>query len=106
MPLQLSTPISVGDLNSHGLTHMRIQRFLLDLAQGNLIFTVWHGYMDGENFVPSPLKNPESYTIDGEAFVEMIGGTMGHDGVLVYDDAAAALYQWMIDNGHAVGTIV
>jgi hypothetical protein len=106
MPLQLTTEINVGDLNSHNITHAKIINFRCLLEDNLLDFDLAYGHLDGESFVRTDLKPKQSYQIVGDEFIELVGSTHGAADVLVYDTIANVLYQWLIDHSILAGTVI
>lgn len=119
--IQLTTPVSTGDLDED-YTHVRINRFTLDRRANSIQMDVELGYLDGGEFVVGqyssrklfeihdyPAQGEEGdpdYTPGSTAYTDLVGGNYGHTDVLLYDDVSTTLYQWLIDNGHYAGSIV
>ena len=122
MPLQLTTAIDVGDLDSHDYTHVMITDFYLDTRHRAIQVATAEGYLVDGTFVRGEKSRDKRFEImdipergvEGEPghtaadpqYSDMAGETYGHNSKLLYDDVATALYQWMVDQGHYAGTIV
>lgn len=121
MPLQLTTPIDCGDLDTD-YTHVKVSQFLVSIKNSEVSFHIMVGYMSGDDFVEGKFKasqiedkkdhfvirNIPAYGEDpaDPQYDNFIGGAYGHDGVLLYDDVASEIYQWLIDNNEYAGAIV
>lgn len=120
MPLQLTTSIDVGDLDTHDYTHVKVVHFALDVRHGAIQFQTSEGYLVGAQFQRGAHSRDRSWEIrdipaqgiEGEAeyvaadpqFSTMVG-TQGEDDQLLYDGVAGALYDWLVAKGHYSGTI-
>ena len=109
----LTTPIDTGALDED-YTHVRVQHFTFNREHKCITFEVAQGYLvdakftEGQHSVRKMLEivdRPylETPTAD---YTEMVGGSYGDEGVLLYDGVSATLDAWLLDNEHYVGTSV
>lgn len=106
MPIQLTTAISVGDLEAGSLTHVKITRFAVDVQNGEIDLIVTFGRIVESAFVPTGVKRPDQFCIRGADYTSIVAATASAQGAILYDEVATNLYQWLIDNNHFAGTIV
>jgi hypothetical protein len=118
MPIQLTTPIDMGALDSNPYTHIMITEFTLS-PRAKMISVVTHaGYISGSAFVPG--LQVQGVTVKGFRitddtnsdpplmyYSDMIDVAVGAVPTRkIYDAAAEELYQWLLDCAHFVGTFV
>lgn len=117
MPLELQTPLNLGQLSTHEYTHARIQEMVLSPSEKCIRVTTALGYVENGAFVCGlliPGVTIKTFVIRDEPgdpptldYWRMITKTVGPDGsALIYDRAAQELYQWLLDKGHFQGRIV
>lgn len=95
MPITLSTP-QVTEI-----TTSRISSYATNITKQNIVVTIDHGRMDGENFV---VVKRERAIIEGDDFNNLAAGVP--DGVKSrYEDTKDALYTTLITNGVIAGTV-
>ena len=108
--LQLTTPYSVGDVDPNGpYTHVKILRFSADLENQHIHFTAQMGTVSGDDFVKgirSKKYTLRDFNIEGEDYETIISKTTSAQGILIYDEVARELYQWLITKEHYIGTNV
>lgn len=108
MPIQLTTPMSMGDIDDD-YTHVKIIKFEVNLAAQVIEFRTAHGFIDAGDFVLGQnvgQTTRKRFELNGPDFASIITKQTSAAGVLIYDEVARELYQWLIDNGHFAGTIV
>lgn len=117
MPIQLTTPVSTGDLTVNDLTHVKIGTFKVNSNSKRLEFTVRFGYFVDGNWVDGEYQPPDRgifIILDREGEEDGPFTTMITDSVpnaideKLYDGVSRTLYQWLLDN-HSdkfAGTIV
>ena len=122
MPIQLDSSIGIGELGD-ALTHIKVTQFNCDLTNKVMKMKIEYGWLDGEsNFLPSSAKPPEYHILEnvptvgspGDSnyqeghtqFNDEVGSHTSNNGELTYDAVARGLYEWLIAEGHYVGTIV
>jgi len=110
MPIVLTTPADPGD-NDPGKTYSRakIVRFLINLNSNYIDFVVQYGDVVDDNWKPGKGMKHKDFRIAGDEYNTMMTeSALQTDGASEYEIYTAAkrvLYQWLIDNGHAAGTI-
>lgn len=108
--LQLTTPYNVGDVDPNGpYTHVKILQFGVNLEHPSIQFTAQMGTVSGDDFVKgirAKGTTMKGYSIEGSDYEAMVSKTTSAQGVLIYDEVARELYQWLIDKGHYAGTNV
>lgn len=110
MPIVLTTPADPGD-NDPGQSYSRakIIRFLINLNSKYIDFVVAYGDVVDDSWVPGKGLKHKEFRIDGDEFNTMMAeSALVSDGASQYEIYAGAkrvLYQWLIDNGHAAGTV-
>lgn len=110
MPIQLTTPMNVGvvDPNSPYQQAKIVQFALLPVAKriemhvqlGNTISGDWAPGIVGSEITV------KKFLVEGEDYNTMVSSTSAGAGEVYYDKVSALLYQWLLDKGHYVGTIV
>ena len=109
MPIQLTTPLDTGALDAADYTHAKIVSFKIDIAQAQIELEVHHGtvaqavFTSGKMLYGVTLKK---FVITGEDYAALLAEVTSGTGVLIYDEISNALYQWLLDESHYVGTIV
>ena len=108
MPIQLTTPIPVGGLDEGDYTHVKIVAFRMDpmnkrmdirARAGRIVEGVWfQGKVSNQN-------TGWAHNIEGAEY-DTITAIQGQAGSALYDQVANSLYQYMLDKGAVVGTIV
>lgn len=123
MPLQLTNPISTGDLDENAATYtqVRIIRFSVDSVnrmfelvaqEGNTVDGAWvAGISRSKRFILIDVKDENGDPVAGQQhYTDMIGKTMAQaamtDAGSIYDGVAYHLYEWMINHSGYVGTYV
>lgn len=119
MPLQLTSPISTGDLSDNSLTHVKVNRFRVDVEHKRLEFGVRFGYYEGASWVEGEYQprvrhtfiirdgTPEEGDDEAMAFTDLMNASTPLNlEERHYDGVARSLYQWLIDNDHFEGSIV
>jgi len=110
MPLQLTTPLSVGaiDVNSP-YQQVKIVEVKLCLTAGYIDLTTQAGntvngrWTNGMGIEGATVKR---FRVEGSDYNTMVGAkSLGADDVY-YDRVASLLYQCLIDKGHFSGSIV
>lgn len=108
MPLLLTTPLDMGAVDVD-YTHVKVIAFSVNLVGDFLEISVAHGTEDGEgDFIVGKRVGGvthKGYELRGADYVTILSKVTSAAGVLIYDEVARELYQWLIDNGHFVGTI-
>lgn len=108
--IQLATSYNVGDVDPNGpYTHVKILRFSADLEHQRIHFSTQMGTMSGDDFVKgirAKGSTVQNFDIDHDDYLAIVAKTTSAQGVLIYDEVARELYQWLIDKGHYVGTDV
>ncbi len=108
--IQLTTPFSLGDVDSTPLTHVRIVSFNIDLDAKMIYFRAMRGSLESSEFVKAAyvVRNGTSleYRVAGDDYDALCAKLTSATDVSIYDEVARELYQWLIDNGHFQGTIV
>ena len=108
MPIQLTTPLNMGALDSP-YQHVRIVEFDVNIASqtitlvvqyGNLVSSAWTNGLAIEG------KTVQRFTITGSDYTTLTSSVSAAAGELYYDKIAALLYQWLITKGYYAGTIV
>lgn len=104
MPIQLTTVFAVGDFDTDDYQHVRVVSFTLHSVQnfievecqyGNTVNGVWVG----------GTKAPEVHKIEGADYAAMVA-KLPQGGETIYQAAGREIYQWLIDQGKYVGTLV
>jgi hypothetical protein len=110
MPIQLTTAFSVGsaDVNSP-YAQVKIMEFTLrpELKQVSLL--VQYGNTADGKFTRAigiAGVTVKAFTIAGSEYDTMVASTSAAANEVYYEKVAGLLYQWLIDKGHFVGTIV
>jgi hypothetical protein len=119
MPLQLAIPVSTGDLSANDLTHVKVERFRIDIENKRLEFAVNFGFYNEGIWSPGEYQPsvrrmfivrdaaPEGGEGGSTDFTDLVAAstplTLEEK---LYDGVARTLYQWLIDNGHFDGSIV
>lgn len=109
MPIQLTTAISGGDFESGSLTHAKINFFAISVQNQVINFRVQLGRIVEDQFQAAQLLHSgtvRDFEITGEDYSTIVAATASAQGAILYDEFAAALYQWLLDNSHFVGSIV
>jgi len=110
MPIQLTTAISGGDFEPSPLTHAKIVFFATNLIDSLIEIRVMLGSVANGNFIPAQIQNfgttVKAFTISGSDYTTLIATTASAQGVILYDEVAEKLYQWLLTNNHFAGTIV
>ena len=108
MPLLLTTPYNAGDLDG-SLTHVKITQFGLNPDEGLIDLVTRMGIIDDGNWVYKVAvegKTVRRFTISGEDYNTMVAAESAAAEEVYYNKVSNLLYQWLIDKGHFVGTIV
>ena len=107
MPVSLTTPKNTGDLDPSSAVYaeakivfqsidVEVKAINVKVQYGNTVSGVWEkGILKDEWFV-----------IKGADYDTVVASSSSAAGEIYYEKVAAVLYQWLIDNGHFVGTIV
>lgn len=111
MPIQLATPFNGGDLEAAPLTHVKILSFQIELrGTGSIHFYAIRGHVKNGNFIettnPIAGKTTYEFLLRGNDFKAMTATLTSAPGLLIYDEVANTLYQWLIDHEHFAGIIV
>jgi len=110
MPIQLTTAISGGDFEPLPLTHAKIVFFATNLIDSLIEIRVMLGAVANGNFVPAEIQNfgttVKAFTISGSDYSTLLASTASAQGAILYDEVAAALYQWLLTNNHFAGSVV
>jgi hypothetical protein len=111
MPLQLTTPISAGDLDPSAGSYTQVKVVSLLWREGAVTVTVEKGNSDGGVWYPG--LAPVEFTIydDPAADPEITDYTdlithVSNDGELTYAAVKRGIYEWLIAKGHYAGTVV
>lgn len=114
MALSLTTPLSVGDLDS-GTTYaeVKIVMFMLCSADETIRIECEYGNTVSGSWVPGIRAGNAAnqsfiiQDIDGGTshYTDMIANTSAAASENYYDEVATLLYQWLIDESHFAGTI-
>jgi len=128
----LTTPFDASGIDpSHpSYTHIKIMWMNWDARTSVISVGAYHGYLDGGDFVSGveipkvTVKQSQCYNIHvgptqaeldidpnaGETvtpnYDTMVSKLTSDIGVLVYEEVARELYQWLLDESMYVGTIV
>ena len=109
MPLELTTALDMGAIDAD-YTHVKILNFLLH-SEGEFIeMVVAHGTVDGGGAFTVGKRvagvTPSHFRIEGADYATIVSAVTSDTGVPIYNEVARELYQWLIDEGHYIGTIV
>lgn len=110
MPIQLTTAISGGDFEPGMLTHAKIMQFTMSPNVQKISLRVHLGGLVAGVFqsaaFPHVGTTVRDHEIEGQEYNTIIAATASAQGANLYDEVSSALYQWLLDKGHFVGTIV
>ncbi len=107
--IELTTAFDPGDIAAGDYTHVRIQSFRVDLVKQVIALDTLFGTLSGEDFVAGvdvPRATRKRFHIQGDDYAAMITKLTSAADVLIYDEVARELYQFLIDQGHFAGTVV
>ena len=107
MPITLTTPVDTGDLDGI-YNKVRIAHFDVDINLKSIRVQIQYGRMEGSNWHSAAMRLPKdrNFRIRDADFDTLVANSQSSaSGELVYDLVAANLYQWLIDQGHIVGTV-
>lgn len=124
MPVQLATPISMGDLGDP-ITHAKIIRYGMELDNQRIHIRIAYGRMSGSVFTAEPIKEPVVVTVrniqqrgeEGEPgyqaedleYDDLMAAATPEEGELTYAAVKRGLYELIMtksETGCAGGTIV
>lgn len=103
MPITLTTPKDVGDLDTSDYTTVKIIDVNTNSEKRAVRFTHLLGYMDGDDFVHGKLPK-EMVELIGDD-INPIVSVMGAADENLWDHGARAGYQYLLDQGIYVGSI-
>lgn len=110
MPLALTTPYDPGDGEAGTYAHVKLKNLVLNISQGQGHFDVIYGNEVSGVFTEGAVQpfatKPMTHFIAGADMLTIISVPAASTSETVEDHVARALYQWLIDEGHFVGTIV
>lgn len=121
MPIQLTTPKDTGDLDPNAAQYAQVKIvhqgidvsakiITLRVELGNTVNGAWQpGILPPSNYV---IKNRPAVMVGGvetapasPAYDSLVTQLPGNTTESIYAQSADILYQWLLDNGHYVGTI-
>jgi len=103
MPITLTTSISTGDIDTSNYDTVKITTVNIDVLTSRLGFGTKKGYMDSGNFVPGKI-DAEWFDVPDDDLTAMKAVEATTDETW-WDHNARVLYQWLLDEGHYVGSI-
>jgi len=103
MPILLTTPFDPGD-NDPGQTYPRAKIIEFTWREGLIEFMVQFGDVSGDDWVQGQGGKPKGFVLTDSDYDAVVAEISLTD-ELVYAGVKRVLYQWLIDNGHAAGTI-
>ena len=110
MPIQLTTPYAVGDMDvGSPYSQVKILQLNMNVEGGLIDLVVQHGNTVASVWVPSVAiedKTVRRFRITGTDYDTLVASQSAAVGEVYYDKVAEKLYQWLLDNDHYVGTIV
>lgn len=121
MPILLTSSIQTGDLDTSGpYLHVKITDLILDTINKKITVTCFHGNDSGgiwtqgikarDRFaiknIPAVLDEDGVEITPADPQYDTIIAIMPGAGETIYQAASKQLYQWLLDKGHYVGTIV
>jgi len=110
MPIQLTTPIPAGGLDPEAeeYTQAKLIDFRHQIAGdiGGMLLLVEVGNTVGGVWKPARPSKPKRYPIKGDDYNTMVTKLTSAADVPIYDEVSRELYQWLLDKGYYVGTIV
>ncbi len=103
MPITLTTPKDVGDLDSNNYTTVKILEIFISVSTASGKFSYQLGYISDGEFVPGKLGKEHVSVLESEFLaIVNVPATVGET---LWDHHARALYQYLIDKDYFVGTI-
>jgi hypothetical protein len=124
MPIQLTTPVTVGALDPQAAngqyTQVRICNLEFDFVRQSIALHCIYGNTVGGDWISGKKDNrisvsnsPPLYNDDGvipdtgnTAYDDVIATAPTDDTTPLYTQVGDALYQWLIDSGYFAGTVV
>lgn len=111
MSIQLTTPLSVGDLDGNSpYQEAKIIDFKLFSADKRMELVVQLGNTIAGKWTPPVLSmgtiTVKRFEISDTDYDTLVATQSLAVGEVYYQKVSEALYQWLLDNGHYVGTII
>lgn len=100
MPIQLTTPLSAGNLSSDIYDHVKIMRQVHDANRSNIMLDLEYGsIVDGKwvtaSAYPSHPDYPTMVVVDGGDYLGMVTTSEPLPGELTYSAVKRGLYEWI-----------
>lgn len=110
MPLQLTTPLSVGAIDANS-PYQIVKILQLNIYPGAKVIelTLQHGNVVDGVFVPGMAVEGvtvKRLTVSSPDYETLVAAKSAGADEVYYDKVSNLLYQWLLDNSHFVGTIV
>ena len=107
MALELTTPANGGVVtDGETYTHLKVVYFSIDVEHAQITIVVIYGNVVESKFQRSSYRAlKKELVIDGDDYTTIATTTASAAGIKVFKEVQDAIYQWLIDNGHADGTI-
>jgi len=109
MTIELTTAFNLGDIADGQYTHVKIISFTVDLMKEALVIdTLFGTEVDGvfTAGIEVPRATRKRFMIKGNDYAELIGAVTSEADAPIYNEVAAQLYGWLVDNGHFAGEVV
>lgn len=110
MPWQLTTPVTVGALDSASYDQIRITRMTHDSVRAFIQFDIEYGRTVDSVWTPglAPRDKQTSFFLQGQEYTDLVTTAEPVDAnEKTYDAVKRGLYEWLNTNGHiAAGSVV
>lgn len=109
MTIELTTAFDPGDIAEGSYTHVKVISFVVDIRRKAIMIDTLYGVESGGEFtdgVEVPRSTRKRFKITGNDFDAMVSKLTSAADVLIYDEVARELYQWLLDKGHFAGSII
>ena len=104
MPIQLTTPLDAGDIDSGTYDHVMIMRQIHNNRRKRVVLSLEYGTIDNQEWIGGPAAPtddstyPPAVVISGQDYTDLVSTHEPNQGEKTYDAVKRGLYQWLQAN--------